>query len=246
MNVIKTAFFSTSWLIFGVAALSGSAFAAETAAAKPMVHDMGAHSIEQPSGMKCDHQGGMMKAHMDGMKSDQKDGMKCDHMDGMKCDHMGGMKCDHMGGMKCDHKGGMKCDHMGGMMGGDGTGGMCDHKGGMMGGHPSHMRMVMSLDLNEDQRSKINKLSDELKHNNWATKGLIMDESAKLRDLYAADKRNPSDIGKVYQKIFDLKRKMIEARITTQNRIEEILTPEQRAQLKDMRLKGPMHDHPMH
>lgn len=230
MNVIKTAFFSTSCLIFGVAALSGSAFAAATAAAKPMVHDMGAHSIEQPSGMKCDHQGSMMKANMGGMK--------CDHKDGMKCDHEGGMKCDHMGAMKCDHKGGM--------MGGDGAGKMCDHKGGMMGGHPSHMRIVMSLDLNEDQRSKINKLSDELKHNNWATKGLIMDESAKLRDLYAADKRNPSDIGKVYQKIFDLKRKMIEATITTQNRIEEILTPEQRAQLKDMRHKGPMHDHPMH
>ena len=109
------------------------------------------------------------------------------------------------------------------------------------------MHMIMSLDLNDEQRSKINKLSDELKHNNWATKGLIMDESAKLRDLYAADKRDPAAIGKEYQKIFDLQRQMIEAMITTQNRVEELLTPEQRTQLKNLHHKGaPMDKCPMH
>jgi Spy/CpxP family protein refolding chaperone len=145
--------------------------------------------------------------------------------------------------------GGKMCDHQGGMMGGK----MCDHQGGMMGGHGSGMmmgrnpmHMIMSLDLNDTQRSKITKISDELNHNNWTTKGLIMDESAKLRDLYAADKRDPSAIGKEYQKIFDLKRQMIEATITAQNRIEELLTPEQRAQLKNMHhSRGPMHEHSM-
>jgi Spy/CpxP family protein refolding chaperone len=152
------------------------------------------------------------------------------------------------------------CDeHESGMMGESGHGMMGEHEGGMMGGHghgmmmeSSRMNMVRALDLNHDQRSKINKLSDELHHNIWIVQGSIMDESAKLRDLYEADKRDPSAIGNVYQKIFDMKRKMIEAMIDTQNHVEELLTPEQILQLKDMHhMKGmhhmpmPMHDHPM-
>ena len=151
-------------------------------------------------------------------------------MDGMMCDHKAGMMESHADGMMCDHKGGMMEGHDAGMM---------------MGSH--HMHLIMSLDLNDEQRSRINKLSDELKHNNRATRGLIMDESAKLRDLYEADKRDPSAIGREYQKIFDLQRKMIEATVTAQNRIEEILTPEQRTKLKTLRHGGaPTHDHPMH
>jgi Spy/CpxP family protein refolding chaperone len=145
----------------------------------------------------------------------------------------------------CDHKDGKMCDHKDGMMGGQ-MGGMGGHGDGMKRG-AARMHMVMSLDLSDEQRSKINKLTDELKHDNWATKGLIMDGSAKLRDLYEADKRDPAAIGKEYQKIFDLQRQMIEATITTQNRIEELLTPDQRAQLKKMHSKKmSMHDHPMH
>ena len=264
MNINKIAYFSASWLIIGIASLSGPSFAAEPSVKTPAVsqpiampdaHDMTSHDMMvqgeeqkggggccgQMGGKMCDHQGGMMGGKM------------CDHQGGM----MGGKMCDHQGGMMggkmCDHQGGMMggkmCDHQGGMMGGK----MCDHHGGMMGAHDHgmmmespRMNMIMSLDLNDAQRSKINKLSDELKHNNWTTKGLIMDESAKLRDLYAADKRDPSAIGKEYQKIFDLQRQMIEATITAQNRIEDLLTPEQRTQLKNLRHGGePGHEHSM-
>lgn len=245
MNINKIAFFSASWLIIGVATLSGPSFAADTTTKKP--------AASQPV-VKPDTRDMMVQSEV------QKGSEKCcGQMDGMMCDHKGGM----MGGMEGGHMGGKKCDHKGGMMGNQMSGKMCDHKGGMMGGHGAEMmmesprmNMIMSLDLSDEQRSKINKLSDELKHNNWTTKGLIMDESAKLRDLYAADKREPSAIGKEYQKIFDLQRQMIEATITAQNRIEELLTPDQRAQLKNMRHGGapvhdsmheqPMHDHPMH
>ena len=131
----------------------------------------------------------------------------------------------------------------------------------IMGGHYGHemmgldsdmmmepdMHLLGALSLNKEQQSKINKLSDELKHNNWATHGLINDETAKLRDLYEADKRDPVAIGKEYQKVFDLKRQMIETYLETQNRIEEILTPEQRAKMKDARHEMyRMHGHPRH
>ena len=146
------------------------------------------------------------------------------------------------------------CDeHGSGMMGGYGRGMMGDHEGGMMGGYGSgmmmespRMNMVRSLDLSDEQRSKINKLLDQLRHNNWAVQGSIMDESATLRDLYDADKRDSSTIGNENQKILDLKRQMIEAMIDTQNHVEELLTPEQIIQLKDMHhMPGPRHGHPM-
>lgn len=108
------------------------------------------------------------------------------------------------------------------------------------------MHLLGALTLSKEQQTKINKLSDELKHDNWATLGLINDETARLRDLYEADKRDPVAIGKEYQKVFDLKRQMIETYLDTQNRIEEILTPEQLAKLKDARHKmHSMHGHSM-
>ena len=129
---------------------------------------------------------------------------------------------------------------------------MGDHHGhGMMGEGAEmmmepDMHLLGALALSKEQQSKINKLSDELKHNNWATLGLINDETAKLRDLYEADKRDPAAIGKEYQKVFDLKRQMIETYLNTQNSIEEILTPDQLAKMKEARQKmHHMYGHPM-
>ncbi len=166
-------------------------------------------------------------------------------------DEHGKMDCcagmmDHehgMGGGMMGHEHGMG----GGMMG-DCGGGMM---GGMMGGHgmmleSPRMHMVRALNLSDEQRAKINKLSDELQHKNWEREGMIRDEAAKLRDLYEADKRDPKAIGAEYQKIFDIKRQMIEAMVDTQNRVEALLTPEQLRQMKEMHNKmGEMHGHPM-
>ena len=115
------------------------------------------------------------------------------------------------------------------------------HGYGMMGGHGTgmmvepDMHMLGGLNLSKEQHGKITKLADELQHDNWARQGTINDETAKLRDLYQADTRDPAAIGQEYQKLFDAKRQMIEAYLTTQNRIEEVLTAEQRAKLKEMR-----------
>lgn len=240
MSMKKIAFLLAFGLCTGYSAIS---FAADSPATKPAASKPSAKSTTQGAlkgGMMdhkmCDHMKSMMSksdsVSMDGTTGGEstvgKDRQMCDHMKGMlnKSDgmNMGGQMCDPMKGMKGDHE----CGHMGGMMGG--------HEAGVMMESP-HVGKVMALDLNDEQRSRINKLSDELRRSNWAAMGLIMDESAKLRDLYGAEKRDPSAIGKVYQNIFDSKRRMIEAMIDNQNRVEELLTPEQRAQLKDMHHK---------
>lgn len=122
--------------------------------------------------------------------------------------------------------GGMGRGMMGdGMMGGKGMGMM-----GGMHGAPFHM-----LDLTPEQRTKINKINDELRRKNWEALGKVQDVEAKLRDLYAADKRDPKAIGAVYGSIYALKRQMIEAGIDAHNRMEALLSDAQRAQLKQMR-----------
>lgn len=140
------------------------------------------------------------------------------------------------------HKGKAKaaddCDSAHGMGGyHEGYGGGMGYGAGMehgMGGHGG----LEALGLSKEQQDKITKLHDELKHNNWTTQGQINDETAKLRDLYEADKRDPDAIDKEYQKVFDLKRQMIRDYLTTQNRIDEVLTPEQQAKLKESRRGG--------
>lgn len=247
MDMKKIAFL----LFFGLCiGYSGFSFAADSPTKKPAVskpsvksdaHDMADHSAEhknhseEPKGGVA---GNQMCCQMCGMKDGQMCGM-CGMKGGQMCGQMGRMK----GGQMCGQMGNMKDNQMCGQM----CGQMGSHEGmhmsGMMGHHEPgammkrHIGMVMTLELSDEQRSRINKLSDELTHNNWVTTGSITDESAKLRDLYAADKRDPSAIGKEYQKIFDMERQMIEATVDTQNRIEELLTPEQRTQLKDMHHK---------
>lgn len=119
------------------------------------------------------------------------------------------------------------CPMMGGgmgMMGGRGMG------MGMMGG----MGPYGLLDLSKDQRSKINTIHDEARRKNWGTLGKMLDEQAKLRDLYAADKRDPKAITAVVANVQALERQMLEVMLDAHNRMDALLTDAQREQLKQM------------
>ena len=117
------------------------------------------------------------------------------------------------------------------MHGMGGMGGM-----GMMGGTEA----IQMLDLSDAQRSKVKKIRRSLRKKNWPLMGQMMDEMETLRELYAADTRDSAAIGKVYSKIFDLKRQMIEASIDAGNQMEQILNKKQREQMKRMRRGGMM------
>lgn len=114
-----------------------------------------------------------------------------------------------------------------GMMGGYG-------RGGMMGyGGPLHL-----LDLNEQQLAKINQIQDETRRKNWSVMGKLQDERAHMRDLFSAEKRDPAAIGKQAMKIADLRRQLLEASVEAHNRIEALLTKEQKDQLRSYRRRG--------
>jgi len=115
-----------------------------------------------------------------------------------------------------------------GMMGGRMMGG-----GGMMGG--MGLGPLQALDLNEQQQTRINQIRDETRRKNWETMGKLLDEQARLRDLLAAEKRDPAAIGKQSMKMADLRRQLLEASIDSHNRIEALLSKEQRDQLRSYR-----------
>lgn len=107
--------------------------------------------------------------------------------------------------------------------------------GGMMG-IPGHGMMGMgpyyALDLNEQQRSKMAQIQDEVRKKNWDVMGKLMDEQARLRDLYAAEKRDPAAIGKQSMKVAELRRQMLESSVDAHNRMEALLSKEQKANLR--------------
>jgi len=124
------------------------------------------------------------------------------------------------------------CPMMGGMHGGGmGMGGL-----GMMGG--MHGGAYTMLNLSADQRTKINQIMDDTRRKNWTTLGKIQDEKAKLRDLYAADKRDTKAISNAVAGIQALERQALEAHLDAQNRAEALLTDAQREQLKQLRSSG--------
>lgn len=116
----------------------------------------------------------------------------------------------------------------GGMMGGYGYG-----RGGMMGLGP-----LQALDLSNEQLGKINQIQDETRRKNWGVMGKLIDEQSHMRDLFLADKRDPAAIGKQAMKIADLRRQMLEASVDAHNRVEALLSKEQREQLRNGYRRG--------
>jgi Spy/CpxP family protein refolding chaperone len=124
------------------------------------------------------------------------------------------------------------------MMGGGPGGGM-----GMMGMGGSGMGMmgmgpVSMLDLSDDQRDKIDKIQDDVRRKNWDTYGKIMDEQSKLRDLYSGETVDAKKVGAAYAGIAKLQQQVIEANVEAHNRVQAVLTKEQKEQLRQWRRGG--------
>jgi Spy/CpxP family protein refolding chaperone len=106
-------------------------------------------------------------------------------------------------------------------------------RGGMMGLGP-----IETLNLTPDQRSRLNKIRNDARKQHWSLMGRILDERAKLYDLYAVDRPDPKKIGQVYGAIFDVRRQMIETQIDAMNRAKDILNKDQLEKLKQLQPTG--------
>ncbi len=125
-----------------------------------------------------------------------------------------------------------------GMMGGYGMG------PGMMGGYGHGMMGYgdyRGLNLSADQRTKIGEIRKGMRTKQFALMGEMMDAQDKLQDLYDADKQDAAAINKQYKAIEDLHRQMVDNAVESHNRIDAILTKEQREKFRERgRGYGPM------
>ena len=123
------------------------------------------------------------------------------------------------------------------MGGGGGTGygmGMGNGMGMMDAGY------FGMLDLTSGQRTKINKIQDDLRKQHLGVMAKMIDEQAKLRDLYDEEKLDAKKITAVSDSIHALRKQMIESRIDAFNRMRDVLTKEQREQLTKLQRGGGM------
>jgi Spy/CpxP family protein refolding chaperone len=135
-----------------------------------------------------------------------------------------------------------------GMMGGYGPGyGMGP---GMMGGYGPGYGMgpgmmgwgnYRDLNLSADQKSKITQIRQEMRTKQWALMAEMMDAQDNLQDMYDVEKQDEAAINKQYKEIEDLRRKMVDNSVDAHNRINSILTKEQREKSRESgRGYGPM------
>ncbi|WP_372863843.1 Spy/CpxP family protein refolding chaperone [Spongiibacter sp.] len=137
-----------------------------------------------------------------------------------------GMGPGMMGGMMGHMMGGYGMGP--GMMGGYGPGyGMGP---GMMGG--AGYGMLYQLNLSPEQWAKVNAIQQDLAKKNWELAGRMRDESFKLHELAAADKRDRNAIMGQYKKLQDVRLQRFQARLDAQEKTEGVLTKEQKQQLR--------------
>ena len=129
-----------------------------------------------------------------------------------------------------------------GMMGGYGPGyGMMGPGGGygpgygMMGpggGYGPGYGMLGQLNLSSEQLSKINAIHEDLAKKQWDYAGRMREEAIKLQGLMTAEKRDRGAINNQYKKLQDVRQQRFQARLEAQEKIDGVLTKEQKAQLR--------------
>ncbi|MDH3286627.1 MAG: Spy/CpxP family protein refolding chaperone [Betaproteobacteria bacterium] len=115
-----------------------------------------------------------------------------------------------------------------GMMGGHGMG------PGMMGSGTGY-GMLHHLNLTLEQWKSVNAIHEDLAKKQWDLTGKMREEAVKLRNLMTAEQRDRGAITNQYQKLQEVRSQRFQARLDAQEKIDGVLTKEQKAQLRRFR-----------
>jgi len=113
-----------------------------------------------------------------------------------------------------------------GMMGGYGGGYWMGP--GMMGGYGG----LYGLDLSAEQRAKISEIQREQFGKQWELMGKMQQQGGPMQEAYASGKFDEKAARKAFDVMSELRKQMFEASLQAQKRIDALLTPEQREQLR--------------
>jgi Spy/CpxP family protein refolding chaperone len=126
---------------------------------------------------------------------------------------------------------GMGPGMMGGMMGPGMMGGWGGGGPGMMGGGMGY-GMLFQLNLSNDQWNKVNAIHEDLGKKQWDLMGKMREEGYKLRNLLVAEKRDRAALTNQYKKVQDLRLQAFQTRLEAREKIEGVLTADQKTQLR--------------
>ena len=115
-----------------------------------------------------------------------------------------------------------------GMMGGGYGQGMMGP--GMMGG--MGYGMLNQLNLTTEQWDKVNDVHQDQAKKNWDIVGKTQEEAFKLQRLMHAEKRDRTAIVNQYKKLQEARTLMFQANLEAQDKIEGVLTKEQKSMLR--------------
>ena len=136
--------------------------------------------------------------------------------------------------------GGGQCQNMqsgmGMMQGGCGMGG----SGMLMGGKGGMMPQLMQLNLTDDQRHKLAVLQSEMKLEMTKIRDPKM--MTKMQDLMSADSFNKKEFIKIHNEMHE---KMLALQADHMEKVFNLLTKEQRAELKTLMAQKPQKPMPM-
>jgi len=104
----------------------------------------------------------------------------------------------------------------------------------------NNMHTLAALNLTDEQRKKVMELRRELRNNTWDLQRQVVDQREQLGMLYSSDAFDIAAIKTAYEKLFQVKLKLIEATLKFKQDLRKVLTPEQQQKLRQMMMHGKM------
>jgi len=104
--------------------------------------------------------------------------------------------------------------------------------GGMMG--PGY-GVLGQLNLTPEQWDTVNAIYQQLAKKQWELTGKIREDAFKLRELMTSEKRDRTAINNQYKKLQEVRQQRFQAQIDAQDKIDGVLTGEQKEQLRRFR-----------
>lgn len=124
----------------------------------------------------------------------------------------------------------------GGMMGGPGMmmggPGMMGHMGSMGGMTPY---TAVMLGLSEEQLDQVQQIRDDRMGDYWNLMRQMHGSMQGLMSVWSQPDPEPSEVGAMYARVSEVKRKMIELQAEMRRAFRDVLTDEQRERLDEMR-----------
>lgn len=91
---------------------------------------------------------------------------------------------------------------------------------------------LAGLDLSDPQRTKIGEIRRETRRKQWELMGRVHEQRDRLHELFTMSTLDDGAARKAFTSIQELRKQMFESRLDARKRIDAVLTPEQREQLR--------------